>query len=58
MVLRYAVEMQNKYFPLTLTTLVNMLGGNLQQLSNTSLDILKLLNITTFKNSCYILTKN
>jgi len=44
--------MQDKYFPLTLTTLVKMLGGHLQQLSKTSLDILKLLTIATFQNSC------
>jgi len=28
MVLRYDVQMQDKYFPLTLTTLVKMLGGH------------------------------
>jgi len=44
--------MQDKYFPLTLTTLVKMLGGHLQQLWKTSSDILKLLTITTFQNSC------
>ena len=43
---------QNKNFSLTMTTLVKMLGGHLQQLSKTSLDILKLLTITTFQNSC------
>jgi len=43
--------MQDKYFPLTLTTLVKILGAHLQQLSKTSLDILKL-TITTFQNSC------
>jgi len=31
--------MQDKYFPLILTTLVRMIGGHLQQLSKTSLDI-------------------
>jgi len=44
--------MQDKYYPLTSTTLVKMLGGHLQQLSKTSLDILKLLTITTSQNSC------
>jgi len=31
--------MQDKYFALTMTILVNMLGGHLQQLSKISLDI-------------------
>jgi len=31
--------MQDKYFALTVTTLVKMLGGHLQQLSKISLDI-------------------
>ena len=42
---------QDKYFPLTMTTMENMLGGPLQQLSKTSSEILKL-TITTFHNSC------
>jgi len=40
--------MQDKYFALTVITLVKMLGGHLQQLSKISLDIQKLLTITTF----------
>jgi len=44
--------MLEKYLPLTLTTNVKMLSGPLQQLSKTSLDILKLLTITTFQNTC------
>jgi len=51
MVFRHDVQMQDKDFPLTLTTLVKMLDGNLQQLSKTSLDIPKLLTITTFQSS-------
>jgi len=48
MALTYDIQMQDWYFPLTLTIFVKMLGGHLQQLSKTSLDILKLLTITTF----------
>jgi len=45
--------MQDKYFPLTMTpTPQKMLGGHLQQLSETSSDILKLLTITIFWSSC------
>jgi len=40
--------MQDQYFPRTMTTLVQMLGGHLQQLSKTFLDIIKFLTITTF----------
>jgi len=43
---------QEKYFPLTMTTLEKMFGDPLQQLWKTSSEILKLLNIKTFKNSC------
>jgi len=44
--------MQDKYFSLTLTTLLKLLGGHLQQLLKTPVDISKLLTVMTFQNSC------
>jgi len=42
---------QDKYFPLTMTTLEKILGDPSRALWKTSSEILKLLNIKTFKNT-------
>jgi len=52
MVIRYDVLHAGQIFSTYLDNPVKMLGGHLQQLPKTSLDILKLLTITTFQNSC------